>query len=115
MPTVFVISDDWKLRTAVRAELLEQGIDAQGFESPQQAASVAATAILPDAVVVDTAHARLDDPKIAPLIRRAGVLVIASGIEPPPAAPPGAVVLRRPVQVSQIVAHVRQILAGQLA
>jgi len=29
MPVVFVIATDWKLRTAVRAELRERGIDAR--------------------------------------------------------------------------------------
>lgn len=115
MPTVFVISEDWTLRTAARAELLELGIDALGFESADQAAQAAAAGSLPDAVVLDTAHARLDHPAIASWTRRAGLLLITSGIAPAPEAPAGAVVLRRPVRVGEIVAQVRHILEGQLA
>lgn len=115
MPTVFVISEDWTLRTAARAELLELGIDALGFESADQAAQAAAAGSLPDAVVLDTAHARLDYPALASWTRRAGLLLITSGIAPAPEAPAGAVVLRRPVRVGEIVAQVRHILEGQLA
>ena len=38
MPTVFIIGKDWKLRSLVRAELREHGIEALGMETPQEAA-----------------------------------------------------------------------------
>ena len=38
MPTVFVIAQDWQLRTSVRAELREQGVEALGMERVDDAA-----------------------------------------------------------------------------
>jgi len=38
MPTVFVIGEDWTLRSLVRAELREHGIAALGMASPDEAA-----------------------------------------------------------------------------
>jgi len=109
-----VISEDWTLRTAVRAELREAGIEALGFPSPDEAAD-AASAGLPDVTVLDLSCASIAHPGLAPLVQRTGLVLVAPGIEPPPEVPKGALVLRRPVSVLEIVAAVRQMFAGLCA
>lgn len=115
MPTVFIIGEDWKLRGAVRAELLEQGIEALGFASLGDAARHAEAGAGPDLVVLDAPTANVSSPAAASLTRNAALLAVVSGISDTPQLPPRAVVMRRPVRVSEIVLCVRQMLEGQAA
>lgn len=116
MPTVFIIGEDWKLRGALRAELLEQGIEALGFASLGDAARHAEASAGPDLVVLDASTAIPDDPvAAASLTRHAALLAVVSGISDTPQLPPHAVLMRRPVRVSEIVLRVRQMLEGQAA
>lgn len=115
MPTVFIISEDWTLRTAVRAELLEQGIEALGFECSGDALPAAASGHWPALVVADDASAEAGRTDLSALLRRSALLLVVSGTRPPSETPPGAVVMRRPTQVREIVARARQMLEGQPA
>lgn len=115
MPTVFIIGDDWNLRGAVRAELLEQGIEALGFASLGDAARHAEAGVAPDLVLLDASTANAGDPATAALTRNAALLAVVSGLGAAPLLPPRAVLMRRPVRVSEIVLRVRQMLEGQAA
>ncbi len=122
MPTVFVISADWTLRTTVRAELLHAGVEALGMESADDAARLIARGTAPSAVVTDAAAVNatpVSRAALGNLARHVPVIVVASrpGIAGEAGAPleRAAAVLYRPVRVGEIVARVQQLLAGQAA
>jgi hypothetical protein len=115
LPTVFVISEDWTLRTALRAELIEQGTEALGFDCADDALHAAADGHWPALVVADDSALEPSKPELAALLRRSSLLLITSGAGAAPELPPGAVTMRRPVRVAKITARVRQILEGQPA
>jgi len=106
MKTVFVVGRDWKFRALLRAELREEGYDARGFETLEEAATQLDAR--PAALVFDTAESAAADAKeLAQLATRLRVLVIAAADEPLPATE--ARVLRRPVPLAAIVAVVREL------
>ena len=112
MPVVFIVSGEWDLRGAVRAELREAGIAALGMESVEDMAQMIAGGIAPDLVVLDGAQLRKPQTRTAleNLSSRLPVLVIDSRVSP---APPlqGAQTILRPVQVKEIVARVLAMLS----
>jgi DNA-binding response OmpR family regulator len=115
LPTVFVISEDWTLRAAVRAELLEHGMETLGFDCVEDALRAAADGHWPALVLADDSVLEPGKPELTSLLRRSSLLLITSGTGAAPDLPPGAMVLRRPVRVGEITARVRQILEGQPA
>ncbi len=121
MPTVFVISKDWTLRMAVRAELRHLGVEALGMESAEDLIRAVAQGRTPSAVVLDAVGegALLSAPAaraaLANLAKRVPLLVVASRVEPAPPVDGAAALVYRPVQVSEIVAHVQRLLEGQAA
>lgn len=112
MPTVFVVSRDWTLRTAVRAELRERGVDALGLETADDVGQALARGTMPSAVVIDSAEldTSLARAEMENLARQVAVLVIDSRVTPGPGLP-GAETLQRPVSVGDIVARVLALLA----
>lgn len=108
MPVVFVIARDWTLRTSVRAELREAGIEALGMESADDAGKALASGQLPSAVVLEAIAGLADDPRIASLVERVPAILIASRAERV-ALPPVAAVLYRPVRIGDIVAKVKDL------
>ena len=122
MPTIFVISEDWMLRTTVRAELRHAGVGALGMESADDAARMIARGTAPSAVVVDSTAVNATPASreaLHNLARRVPVIVVAScpGVSGEASTPldGAAAVLYRPVRVGEIVARVQQLLAGQAA
>ena len=122
MPTVFVISEDWILRTTVRAELRHAGVEALGMESADDAARMIARGTPPSVVVVDSTAVNATPASrqaLRNLARRVPVILVAScpGVSGEASAPldGAAAVLYRPVRVGEIVARVQQLLAGQAA
>ncbi len=122
MPTVFVISEDWVLRTNVRAELRHAGVEALGMESADDAARMIARGTPPSAVVVDSTAVNATPESreaLSNLARRVPMIVVAScpavSGEASVVLDGAAAVLYRPVRVGQIVARVQQLLAGQPA
>jgi DNA-binding response OmpR family regulator len=114
MPVVFVVSRDWTLRAAVRAELREAGVDALGLETAEDVGKDLARGVLPAVVVVDAAE--LDTPlareSLGNLARTVPVLVIDSRTAAAPDLP-GAERLPRPLRVGDIIARVLARLAGR--
>jgi len=109
MPVVFVIARDWTLRTSVRAELREAGIDALGMESADDAGRALAAGQLPSVVVLEAIAGLADDPRIASLVERVPAVLIASRVERV-ALPPVAAVLYRPVRIGDVLAKVKDLL-----
>ncbi len=117
MPTVFVISKDWILRVTVRAELLHEGIEALGMESAEDAARALAEGNIPSAIVLDATEGDAPSTRAAlsNLAKRVPVVVVASPTQSAPLLEGAAALLYRPIRVGEIVARVKQILAGQAA
>jgi DNA-binding response OmpR family regulator len=115
MPLVFVVAEDWKLRSAVRAELRERGIDALGMDSADAAGRAIAQAQMPAAVVLEGVTAFLVSPAIQQLISRIPTVLIASRTEKIPLTCDNmgtgrGAVLYRPVLVGEIVSRVIELL-----
>jgi len=108
MPTVFVIARDWALRAGVRAELREQGIDALGMDSPDQAGQAIAAGQMPAALVIEAIAEIAGHPGAKALIERVPTVLIASRTETIPL--PAARVLYRPVRVGEIVRSIQELL-----
>ena len=113
MPTVFVIGEEWTLRSLVRAELREHGIEALGMETPGQAAQAIATGTVPSAVVLDATPPGWAAAAMDFLPRSVPVLVVTSPGAPAPAW--AAAVLSKPVQVGEIVSRMEKLLKGVAA
>jgi hypothetical protein len=110
MPVVFVIARDWTLRIALRAELREQGVEALGMDSADDAGRAFAAGQAPSAVVIEAVPEFAADPGIRKLIERVPAVLVASRIETFP-LPPVAAVFYRPVHIGEIVACVREIIS----
>jgi len=98
------------MRTAVRAELRELGVDALGMDSADDANRAIATGGLPNVIVVEATAELLGNPRIKDLVQRVPTVLIASRTVKvsPPDAP---VVLYHPVLIAEIVARVSELLA----
>ena len=66
------------MRTAVRAELRELGIDALGMDSADDAGRAIASGGLPNLVVLEATTELLGDPRIRNLVQRVPAVLIAS-------------------------------------
>jgi DNA-binding response OmpR family regulator len=109
MPVVFVIARDWTLRTGVRAELRERGIDALGMESAAAAGAAIAAGEMPAVVVIEAVSDIAGDPAIQKLVERVPTILVASRTETVP-LPPVDTVLYRPVRIGDVVARVQELL-----
>jgi len=108
MLTVFVIAHDWTLRAGVRAELREQGIDALGMDSVDQAGQAIATGQIPAALVMEAIPEITGQPAAQRLVERVPTILIASRTETAPL--PVAAVLYRPVRIGEIVGRVKELV-----
>jgi len=115
MPLVLVVAEDWTLRVAVRAELLECGIEALGLARLDDVAEAVAQGQMPSVVVLEAGLPGADSPALAQLARSVPVIVVASHTERAPALEQAAAVLYRPVSVGEIVVRVKHLLEGQPA
>jgi DNA-binding response OmpR family regulator len=113
MPVVFIVSGEWDLRGAVRAELREAGIEALGLETVEDIARSIAGGIAPSLVVLDGAQLHKSETRQAlqNLGSRLPLLVIDSRLSPAPPLP-GAQTILRPVQVKDIVARILAMLSS---
>lgn len=111
MKTVLVVGRDWKFRALLRAQLREEGYDALGFETLEEAAAQLGQGAEPAALIFDTTGALPGSfpARLAELAERLPVLVLAAADESFPAG--AAQVRRRPLRLEEIVAAVKS-LAG---
>jgi hypothetical protein len=114
MPVVVIVSGEWDLRGAVRAELREAGVTALGMQTIDDMARTIASGIAPSVVVLDGAQAHQAETREAlqNLAARVPLLVIDSRVNPAPPIP-GAKTILRPVQVKEIVARVWDMLSSR--
>jgi len=110
MPVVYVISKDWTMRTAVRAELREMGVEALGMDSGDDVSRDIASGGLPNLAVLEATAEFLGHPRIQDLIQHVPAVLIASRTERV-SLPDAAAVLYRPVSVADIVSRVSELLA----
>jgi hypothetical protein len=117
MPLVFVIARDWKLRTAVRAELRERGVEALGMDSPDDAGRAIASGEIPAAIVLEGTAELVSDPSIKNLVSKVPSVLIASRTERIPLPvdqiepnPHIGALLYRPVRIEEIVSRVLTLL-----
>ncbi len=109
MPVVFLIARDWALRTGVRAELRERGMEALGMESASEAGAAIAAGDVPAVVVIEASSEITGDPAIVKLIERVPTILVASRTETVP-LPPVDTVFYRPVRIGEIVARVLELV-----
>jgi len=109
MPAVFVVARDWTLRTGVRAELRERGVDALGMESADDAGRAVASGQIPAVIVMEATPEMTGDAAIRQLVERVPAIVIASRTQTVK-LPPVDTVLYRPVRIGEIVARVEELL-----
>lgn len=106
MKTVLVAGRDWKFRALLRAQLLEEGFDALGFETLDAAADEIAPAVAA-AIVFDTTDAPAAELAQLPALReKLPFLVVASAGESLPVSED--CVLRRPLQLGQVIAALKE-------
>jgi hypothetical protein len=98
------------MRTAVRAELREMGVEALGMDSADDPDRAIASGKLPNAVVLEATEELLGNPGIWNLVQRAPAVLIASRTVHL-SLPDAAAVFYRPVRVAEIVARVSALLA----
>jgi DNA-binding NarL/FixJ family response regulator len=123
MAIVLVISDNWMLRTGVRAELRERGIEAMGIESARDALGRIDAGAHPAVLVIDagtgsgSGTADAGDPggkdaAIGSLLDSGvpAILISSRTVTSPPWKP--EVLLPRPVRVAEITAAVLRLLKG---
>jgi len=114
IPVVYVIAADWTMRTAVRAELREMGIEALGMDSAEDAGRAMASGQLPNVVVLEATEELLGDLRIQNLVHRFPSVMIASRTVKV-LLPDTADVLYRPVRIADLVARVSELLARDTA
>jgi hypothetical protein len=128
MSMVFVISGDWMLRTGVRAELRERGIEALGIESAREALGRMDGGAQPAVLVIDAgtgsgaeagggasaagADIGGEDAAIGRLLDGGvpAILISSRTVTSPPWKPD--VLLPRPVRVGEITGAVLRLLKG---
>jgi len=69
MPVVFVVASDWTLRSAIRAELRELGIEALGVETADDVGRAVAAGEMPALIVVEGTAPLALHPAIQNLVR----------------------------------------------
>ena len=114
MPVVFVIALDWTIRTAVRAQLREMGVEALGMDSADEADRAIASGGLPNVVVLEATAELLGNPRIQNLVQQVPAVLIASRTVKV-SLPNGPPILYRLVRVAEIVARVSKLLGRDLA
>jgi hypothetical protein len=111
MPVVFVVANDWTLRSAIRAELRHLGIAALGMDIPDDVGRAIAADEMPAVIVVEGTAPLALHPAIQNLMRTVPAILIASRTETVP-LPLVTRVFYRPVRIGEIVAAVRESLQG---
>jgi DNA-binding response OmpR family regulator len=105
-----IITTHWKLRDAARAELRERGIESQDAGTAEEAVRALASGDLPSAIVLEATSEFAAKPAIQHVVTRVPTILIASRTETVRLSPVAAVVYR-PVNVSELVAKVGELLA----
>lgn len=106
---MLVISEEWMLRAGVRAELRERNIEALGVDSAKDAGRIIAEGEKPAAIVIDGNAKETLHPAVQQLVGRIPTVVIAPRTTTV-ALGSAAKALFRPVQVSEIVAAVLELV-----
>jgi hypothetical protein len=114
-PRIWVVDADHWPRAYLRAELIERGYDATGFETLRDAAArlVLAPALRPAALIADLRGQHVDERLRAFLFEQAIPTVAIRGAAAAPDAPPlspHAQLLQRPVTIGAIADAVARLV-----
>ena len=109
MPIVFVLAQDWTLRTALRAELRERGFLALGMETPDEVGEALASGEMPRVMVVEATARIALDPAIKKMMEAVPTILIASRTEVLE-LPKVAALFYRPVRIAEIVDKVGELV-----
>ena len=120
MVQVILAGKDWQARALVRAQLLEEGVTVEAFETVQEAlAQLEFYPIRPALLVADVSasdHPARDLDALASWAGRIPIWIIASHTSSVPGGLDGRGferLLFRPVDLGRLVAEVRQRVGGQ--
>ncbi len=109
---VFIIGRDWKFRALLRAELMEKGFEAMGFESLDEAGQLLASGTLPRLTVFDmTDYDAARDLAGLLAFSKSGrlLLLVSPGMMLPQELCP-AMTITRPVAIGTIVGEITRCL-----
>jgi DNA-binding NtrC family response regulator len=105
-PRVWIVNADHWPRAYLRAELIERGYDATGFETLKDALIrlLIARSQRPALLVIDLHGQAIDDKLATALLRERLPVIAVADATSPPSAPPGVLVdlLRRPVTIGAV-------------
>ncbi len=102
MQTVFIIAGDVRLRTGVRAELRERGVEALGMEMTRDMRAALARGLWPDVILLEDSARAADDSVLRRVGKRVPVVLVASRMTRQD-FPFAAEVLSGPVSIDDIV------------
>ncbi|MGH9813206.1 MAG: hypothetical protein ACRD4T_08730 [Candidatus Acidiferrales bacterium] len=109
MKTILVVGREWKFRALLRAQLREEGYDALGFETLQDAEGEVVGAA---ALIFDTTDSAATDwqPVLQRLAAQLPTIVVSGTTEE--VTVPGAKLLRRPLSLADIIGVVRELTSA---
>lgn len=109
---VFIIGRDWKFRALLRAELLEKGLEAMGFESLDEAGQLVGSGTLPHLTVFDVTDydAGRDLDRLLALGKSGRLLLLVSPGTKLPQELSVAATLSRPVTIGTVVEEITRCL-----
>jgi len=117
---VFLAGKDWRARALLRAQLLEEGVEVEGYETVQEAvAQLDLHHDLPALLIADISssdHPSADIECLTTWARRLPIWIIASRTSTLKASPEGRdfdMLLYRPVDMGKLVEQIRQRLGRQ--
>ena len=121
MAQVFLASKDWQARALLRAQLLEEGVKVEGYETVQEAlAQAESSSVLPALLIADISandHPSADVESLASWAKRIPIWIIASHTSSVKAGLEGRdfdMLVYRPVDMGKLVEQIRQRLSGQV-
>jgi len=120
MAQVFLASKDWQARALLRAQLIEEGVEVEAFETVQEAvAQLELHSVLPGLLIADifaSDHPSADVEGLATWARRIPIWIIAShtsGVKGGLEGRDFDMLLYRPVDMGKLVEQIRQRLSRQ--
>ena len=118
MAEVILAGEDWQARALLRAQLIEEGIDVEAYETVQEAlAQVKSSSVPPDLLIADISasdHPSADVERLASCAKRIPIWIIASHTSSVKGGLEGRGferVLFRPVDMGKLLQQIKQRLA----
>ena len=118
MPQVFLAGKDWHARALLRAQLIEEGVKVEAYETVEEAlAQLELQSVLPALLIADISssdHPSADVERLTIWARRIPIWIIASHTSSVKGGLEGhefEILLFRPVDMGRLVEQIRQRLS----